>query len=165
MSPQNVATKEYSSLRAGVIKEFSDRAIQIYQRGYGITNATSHRPIIATTSIAPCIAVLAYRSDTHTAALTHVDADQDFASLEEMLNLPDFQGVANVQLHFYGGMAGIDQCPTTCYGLLNAVITINERRPNFIIYAFDVMAVPHKTDFAFDTRNGKSLPPMVTLAT
>ena len=75
-SPQNVATKEYSSLRAKVIKEFSDSAVQIYQRGYGITNASSRRPIIATTSLAPCIAVLAYRSDTQTAALTHVDADQ-----------------------------------------------------------------------------------------
>jgi hypothetical protein len=153
--PQNVATPEYYSLRAKVIKEFSDSAVQIYQRGYGITNAKSHRPIIATTSLAPCIAVLAYRSDTQTAALTHVDADQDFASLEEMLDLEDFRDVANVQLHFYGGMTGIDHCRRTCYGLLDAVITINQRRPNFIIYAFDVMAVPHKTDFSFDTRNGK----------
>jgi hypothetical protein len=148
-------TQGYSSLRAEVIKRFSDSAVQVYQRGYGITNANSHRHIIATTSLAPCIAVLAYRSDTKTAALTHVDADQDFASLEEMLDLEDFRDVTNVQLHFYGGMAGIDECRNTCYGLLNAVIAINQRRPNFIIYAFDVMAVPHKTDFSFDTRTGK----------
>jgi hypothetical protein len=152
---EDVNDKKYLTLRTTVIKEFSEKAISIYQRGYGITNAKSARPIIATTSLAPCIAVLAYRSDTQTAALTHVDADQDFSSLEEMLNLEDFRGVANVQLHFYGGMPGLGNCLTTCYGLLDAVININRNRPNFIIYAFDVMAVPHKTDFAFDTRNGK----------
>ena len=152
---QNIATNEYYSFRAKFITEFSDKAVEVYQRGYGITNASSHRPIIGTTSIAPCIAVLAYRSDTKTAALTHVDAEQDFASLEEMLDLPDFQDVANVQLHFYGGMPGFAECRTTCYGLLNAVININQRRPNFIIYAFDVMALPHKSEFSFDTRTGK----------
>lgn len=71
-----------------------------------------------------------------------------------MLDLPDFHDVANVQLHFYGGMPGIDY-RRTCYGLLNAVITINQRHPNFIICAFDVMALPHKSNFSFDTRTGK----------
>ena len=153
-SPQDVATKEYSLRRVKIIEEFSDSAIQIYQRGYGITNASSRRPIIGTSALAPCIAVLAYRPDTRTAALTHVDAHQDFASLEEMLDLPDFRDVANVQLHFYGGQLG-NPCRKTCYGLLNAVIAINQRRPNFIICAFDVMALPHTSDFSFDTRTGK----------
>jgi hypothetical protein len=149
------ATNEYIAFRTKLYNEFPDKGIEICQRGYGITNARSVRPIIGTTSIAPCIAVLAYRSDTQTAALAHVDAEQNFASLEEMLDLPDFQDVANVELHFYGGMNNYDESRETCYGLLNAVVTINQRRPNFIICAFDVMALPHKASFAFDTRIGK----------
>lgn len=152
---QNVATDGYLSFREKFKREFSGTGVVIYQRGYGITNAQSRRPIIATTSISPCIAVLAYRSDTQTAALAHVDAEQDFSSLEDMLDLPDFQGVANVQLHFYGGLSNFDESRNTCYGLLNAVINANQRRPNFIICSFDVMALPHKSMFSFDARTGK----------
>lgn len=117
---QIVATDGYLSFREKFKREFSETGVVIYQRGYGITNAQSRRPVIATTSISPCIAVLAYRSDTQTAALAHVDAEQDFSSLEDMLDLPDFQGVANVQLHFYGGLSNFDESRNTCYGLLNA---------------------------------------------
>jgi hypothetical protein len=154
---QNVAaaTDRYIAFRKKFYNEFPEKGIEICQRGFGITNARSARPIIATTSIAPCIAVLAYRRDTQTAALAHVDAEQDFASLEEMLDLPDFQDVANVELHFYGGMNDFDESRKTCHGLLNAVVNINQRRPNFIICAFDVMALPHKASFAFDTRTGE----------
>ena len=154
-------TPGYLNLRAQVKREMPQTGVWVYQRAYAITTAASSRPILTTLSISPCICVVVYKPNTQVpnlpsnavAALAHFDKDQNFDSLKEILDLPDFAH-GDVQIHFYGGLVGDQRSIIPLRGLLNAVYDHNKSHGRFIISAFDVMKVIHGSDFSFDVRTG-----------
>jgi hypothetical protein len=136
----------------------------VYQRAYSICRSTNNRYILTTGSIAPCICVLVYKPNTQpanlasnaVAALAHFDKDQDYTSLNAILDLADFAGPDDVQIHFYGGAPGRTSVSyNTINGLLTTLYKHNARHGRFILAAFDVLRCPHNSDFSFDVRTGR----------
>lgn len=77
-------------------------AFGVLQREVAITNSLSSKPVLATDGIGPCIAVAMYNKAENKAALAHIDALTDIASLEEILEKLS-KGNAHIDVHLVGG--------------------------------------------------------------
>ncbi len=94
------------------------------------------------------------------AALTHVDKDQTFDSVVDIIHAANF-GPNELQVHFYGGSAAPggnmkEESTNTTKQLLNALIRYNsgEGQGKLTICAFDVLTQPHNRNLTFDVRDG-----------
>jgi Protein N-terminal asparagine amidohydrolase len=133
-------------------RTFQDRvdreAICVHQRGYAITDSSSKLPLLATLSIAPCIVVVVHNPNTKTAALTHVDANMNTASIANVVN--EFAPGAPLDLFFHGGMSGVAESQSTCEGLLQGLYQLEAGQDRFTLLAFDVLDRPHGREVTFD---------------
>lgn len=156
--PHPVPNQEQTFLAAR--KTLQDRvdkqAICVYQRGYAITDSSSPTPLLCTMSIAPCIVVIVRNPSMTQAALTHVDAYMNTASIATVVN--EFASGAPLDLYFHGGLPGVAESQTTCEGLLQALYALEGATQRFAVREFDVLDRPHGTALTFDTANAVVYP-------
>ena len=147
--PASNDERQFAADRQTFRDRVAQQAICVHQRGYAITDSSSSLPLLTTQSIAPCIVVVVHNANTKTAALAHVDANQNTGSIADVVN--QFSPGAPLDVYFHGGMPGNPDSRATCEGLLQALHQLEEgSQQRFTVLEFDVLNRPHGGDVTFD---------------
>jgi hypothetical protein len=148
-----------------------ENSISVHQRGYALTSGDSFKYFLNTQSMSPCITIIVWNRARQTAALAHVDKNQDFgATVTALFDRVTGTVAEPVRVHFHGGNCTYPQqvadpytrrveqvSSNTAVELLRAILGRNDT-DTICISTFDVLARPHGNAVAFNTRNGQILP-------
>jgi hypothetical protein len=154
--PASNQERQFAAARQTFKDRVARQAICVHQRGYAITDSSSSLPLLTTQSIAPCIVVVVHNANTKTAALAHVDANQNTGSIADIVN--EFSPTAPLDVYFHGGLPNNPDSQATCEGLLQALDQMEAGQQRFTLREFDVLNRPHGGDVTFDPASATMYP-------
>ncbi len=78
----------------------------IYIRGYGVTSAQDHQPVLGTNGMGPCLAVAIYNPATKTGTLAHFDTNTKTSSIQTLIDAVRDHQDQKLEVHLAGGELG-----------------------------------------------------------
>jgi hypothetical protein len=145
-----------------IAAEHQAKAVPVPQRCWGAASAASTRPWLCTTSLAPCVSVIAYEPMRRIGALAHIDRNNETSTVTAMLDEGIPGGAGNpLHIYFYG-CYDLHVGEGSITGLLGAIYewtaTAAGAGRTVTIHGLDVGDRVHGTEILLDTVTGRLYP-------
>jgi hypothetical protein len=133
----------------------AENAVDVCMGNIGKTNATSQYPVIGTSYVVSCTAMILYNPKTKTAVIRH-EAQLEPEHFKDALASVRERDDEPVKAYIVGaGTYGSAQFNHHTIAQLEPLSKVIAQAPNVQVEVFDVYDKPKPASFALDTRNGR----------